>query len=244
MAVPPLPPRTDATQQDPSVGPPAGPGSQADPDDLEDLKRSLSAIATQVQHEVACDGLGITVHLGDDLVFGHSNAFTRDVDVVQYGLMEGPCLLARSTGSQVRSVGIGAGEPRWPRFTPRAADVGLRSVASAPLLDGDTTSGSLNLYGRTGGRFAGLRPAALTVFAERVEQAVRRPVLLAVACANARWFARAVGERGEVDRAVGVLKDRYGLDTAEALTLVQQLAHEDGVSEIVAARTVIDQDGA
>lgn len=91
-----------------------------------------------------------------------------------------------------------------------------------------------------------LRPRsdALTLVAGAVAQELQSRVLLAQARADARWFHQAVHDRADVDEAVGVLMDRYRRSRTEAQVLIQQLAHEDEVSEMVAAGAVIAQDSA
>ena len=80
------------------------------------------------------EGAGLTM-LEDDRpqTVVASAEFVHAVDDVQYGLGEGPCLLAVETGSTQTSGSLG-GEARWPRFGPRVGRMGVHSVLSLPLL--------------------------------------------------------------------------------------------------------------
>lgn len=163
------------------------------------LRASLSDFARWAQHEVAvADGVGVTVVIDDKSVFAGSNVYTESLDAMQYGIAEGPCLTAVGIGAVVRSTTIGSGESRWSRFTPRAARLALRCVASAPVRsDGWDVRviGSLNLYGRSKDALDSLDTADV----ERVAAALRGRVgsarSVAVASANTQALLAAAHRR-------------------------------------------------
>jgi len=49
----------------------------------------------------------------------------------QYGIGQGPCISAAAEGRTMRSGSLG-GDPRWPRFGPRAGRLGVHSVLAVP----------------------------------------------------------------------------------------------------------------
>lgn len=77
-----------------------------------------------------------------------SAELVRSVDDVQYGLGEGPCLLAVESGRTQTSGSLG-GDARWPRFGPRVGRMGVHSRLSLPLLLPDRVVGAMNVYAHT-----------------------------------------------------------------------------------------------
>ena len=92
------------------------------------------------------EGAGLTMLEADRAQTVVASAdFVHVVDDVQYGLGEGPCLLAVETGSTQTSGSLG-GDARWPRFGPRVGRMGVHSVLSLPLLLPDRVVGAMNIY--------------------------------------------------------------------------------------------------
>ena len=98
---------------------------------LEDLLTQVATFA--VQAIPGADGAGLTLIEADraDTIV-KSAPFVREVDDIQYGLGEGPCISAAATGQTMRSGSLG-GDRRWPRFGARVGRLGVHSVLSLPL---------------------------------------------------------------------------------------------------------------
>ena len=111
---------------------------------LEGLLTQVASIA--VQAIPGADGAGFTLleaDRADTIVKGEP--FVREIDDIQYGLVEGPCVSAAAMRQTMRSGSLG-GDSRWPRFGPRAGRLGVHSVLSLPLLSGDAVVGAMNVY--------------------------------------------------------------------------------------------------
>ena len=76
-----------------------------------------------------------------------SDSWSRELDELQYAEHEGPCLDCYRTGNLFRVRDL-ADEPRWPFYTPRAAEKGARSMVSLPMTSEGKVIGALNIYGR------------------------------------------------------------------------------------------------
>ena len=72
---------------------------------------------------------------------------------LQTELGEGPCVLAYRTGEAVTVADL-RNEDRFPNFSPRALDAGLRAVFTFPLRHGDLQLGALDLYRETPGELS------------------------------------------------------------------------------------------
>ncbi len=100
------------------------------------------------------DGAGLTL-----LEEGRSNTivatapFVREIDDVQYGMGQGPCISAASEGRTVMSGSLGA-DSRWPRFGGRVARLGVHSVVSLPLITLDGVVGAMNVYAHAKNSFS------------------------------------------------------------------------------------------
>ncbi len=68
----------------------------------------------------------------------------RAVDEHQYGLGEGPCLYAASTGETVSVPSLASGGQRWPELARYASGVGLQSLLSVGIPP--PTRASMNVY--------------------------------------------------------------------------------------------------
>ncbi len=152
----------------------------------------------------ACDFAGISIRRGRGRI--ETPALThdvvRDLDGAQYELDEGPCLDAiRVTDTIV--IDDTATDPRWPRWGPRAADLGARSVLSVRLATADQVVGGLNIYSKT--RFA--------FDDEAVQQAHRyaQPASMAVAVVEqVEGLRTGMQTRHLIGMAQGMLMLRYG----------------------------------
>ena len=111
---------------------------------LQDLLVQVATFAVQAIPPADGAGLTMTEHERSDIVMA-SAPFVRDIDAVRYGLGEGPCVSAVRERTTRRSGSLG-GDPRWPRFGPRAGRLGVLSVLSLPLVTPDGVLGALNVY--------------------------------------------------------------------------------------------------
>lgn len=239
-------------------GPMAGPAGQreAEEDDLAASLRGLSVLSAghlpleemltrvaryAVQAIPGADGAGLTLieqHRADTLVT--TADFVAEVDAVQYGLGEGPCITAATEGVTVISGSLG-GDPRWPRFGGRIARMGVHSALSLPLITPDEVVGAMNIYAREkhvfDGRAAELGevyavPAAVAVLNARVLEDTRR---------LASRLQSALGERMVVERAIGIVMSRSGIDETEALARLTKLSQHQHVKLVQIARTLVDE---
>ncbi len=204
---------------------------------LEELLTKVADFA--VMATPGADGAGVTVleaGRADTLVA--SAEFVREVDTVQYRLGEGPCISAASSGVTTGSAALGE-DASWPTFGPMAADLGVHSAISFPLiLDGETV-GALNVYAHRrdafdgsaramGEQFAG--PAAVAVHNARALDRARRAVdRLEVALAS----------RSTIDQAIGILMARSGISAEDAFVRLRIMSQHQHVKLAAIAATLV-----
>lgn len=96
---------------------------------------------------------GITMRRdGQPMTVASSDALANQVDEVQYGTGQGPCLQSLATG-QVVAVPDLASERRWGGYPPHALAYGIASSLSLPMSSEGQTIAALNLYSRTAHAF-------------------------------------------------------------------------------------------
>src|SRR6478752_503865 len=110
----------------------------------------------------------------------------------------------------MRSGSLG-GDPRWPRFGPRAGLLGVHSVLSLPLISGDTVVGAMNVYAHRKDAFDERAEQLGQLFAVPAAIAVQNAQILAQTQRLASNLQVALTNRWVIDQAVGILMSRSGV---------------------------------
>jgi GAF domain-containing protein len=139
-------------------------------------------------------------------------AWTDDLaltlDELQYSLSEGPCVQA-IRDERSFSVPDLANDPRFPNYGPRASRYGVGSMLACRLFTDERTIAALNLYGPT--------PGAFTQADDDVAALLAAHAAVAIDTARNRAnLQEAVQTRQVIGEAIGILKERYGIDSDEA----------------------------
>jgi GAF domain-containing protein len=127
-------------------------------------------------------------------------------------------------------------ETRWPAWSRRVADLGIRSMLSVRLYTSSTTVGTLNLFDQAPDRF--------DVSDQEVAHVLARHA--AVALANARntenlW--QAIDARKRVGQAQGILMERYDLNEEQAFAVLMRYSQNNNIKlREVAERLVATRD--
>ena len=183
------------------------------------LNAAVRLAADNVPHADAC---GMT--LRRDLrafTAAHSDVFAAEIDELQYGAHEGPCLEALDTGRMVEAQDLST-DTRWDRYRPHALEHGAAASLSCPLTVDNQTAAVLNLYSRRRHPFneqdrqhatalAEQCSAALTVMLRQADQALLREQL-----------TEAMNARSVIDQALGILMAEQRCTAAEAFDLLRR----------------------
>ena len=208
--------------------------------DLEDLLVQVATFA--VQAIPGADGAGLTMMERDraDTIVA-SAPFVREIDAIQYvGIGEGPCISAARDGATMRSGSLG-GEPRWPRFGPRAGRLGVHSVLSLPLLTPDGVFGAMNVYAHGKDAFDEQSARIGELFAVPAAIAVQNAQVLAATKRLAARLQAAVNSQAVIDQAVGILMSRSGYSPDQAFDRLRQLSQTQNTKLSVVARSLVEE---
>ena len=192
----------------------------SDEDDLLTLLQRVVEIA----HDAidGADSTSLTIDLGGRTYTAvHTDERTLRVDSAQYDAEDGPCLEASRTGTVVL-VNADDPEDRWPWFTAAAREEEILSFLAAPLITGEQSLGSFNLYGRARTAFDTLDAEVLELLTTTVSRTLGDFARFKSARDVADSIQRALQTRAPIEQAKGILMALHGVDADEAFDLLRR----------------------
>jgi len=187
------------------------------------LSDALTEIVTIAARGIpGAESSSITLLRGEEaFTAAHYGEMALAADEMQYERGYGPCMDA-GRGGVVLRIDDMTQETRWPDYTRKVLDVGVRSSLSVPLPFQGSSIGALNNYSSQVAAFA--TPEALRAGAEAAEA-------LAVAVVNADEHAKVVDQahnmrlamesRAVIEQAKGVLMAQRGIDDQQAFDILR-----------------------
>ncbi len=161
-----------------------------------------------------------------------SSRLPERVDALQEEVEEGPCL---ETAFEQHTVLVPdlATDPRWPRFSARAAELGVRSMLSFQLyVEGDNL-GALNLFSRAPDGFDARSVLVGELFAAHAAVAYS-------AAQRESALERALASRELVGQAQGILMERGRLTADQAFVALQRASQDGNVKLAEVARRLVE----
>jgi GAF domain-containing protein len=151
-----------------------------------------------------------------------------DLDEEQYADDHGPCLNAASTG-ELTDVFDTRTDTRWTDYMKRAAEHGVLSSLSVPLVIDDDVSGALNMYSRKVRAFDDDARSAATRFAPYAAVALGNMQDYQTAKDLAHNMEIALESRAVIDQAKGILMERHKLTADQAFQLLVERSSRTNV---------------
>lgn len=182
---------------------------------LDDL---VHLAARQVPRAEACgltldrDSTGVTV--------ASTGPLADRADERQYEVDTGPCLESMRTGTVVRVRDM-ATEERWAPYPERAAQLGVRSSLSLPLVVEGRRSGALNLYATEPGVFSDDDEATAAGWAEQATGALTVALRIADSADRADALVGGLDTRATIGQAVGLLMAQERCTADQAFDLLR-----------------------
>jgi GAF domain-containing protein len=168
-----------------------------------------------VQTIDGCETAGMSLlqgrHVGS---IARTDPVPAEIDQIQNETQQGPCVDA-IRHQEVFSTGNLLEDERWPDFSARARETGVRSIVSFRLFVEQDTMGALNLYSRQIDAFDDHDQAIGAVFAAHA----------AVAMSSARreeQLQRKADTRDVIGRAKGMLMARSHLTEEQAFDVLRR----------------------
>jgi GAF domain-containing protein len=141
-----------------------------------------------------------------------TDPIVAQLDTAQYELGEGPAVDAEADGVPVL-IADTRSDTRWPRFSERAAELGIRSVLSCQLSSPRRMLGALNLYSREAEAFDAYCIEAAQIYASHAS------IVLASRTLETDLRA-AIDTRGTIGQAMGILIERHKVDPRRAFDML------------------------
>jgi GAF domain-containing protein len=200
------------------------------------LQETLARIVTYAQDLVdGCERAGIMlVSKGTVHTLAFSDDEARTSDRIQGELGEGPCFDAARSGQESYLIpDMAADADRWPRYGPRALELGIRSMLGFKLFTDEDNLGALNLYSS--------RPGALSDRSEQIGLLLASHA--AIAFSSARSDAGlhvAISSRQDIGIALGILMERHKLSADEAFSILSRASQDTNTKLRKVARRVAE----
>ena len=206
------------------------------------LPSLLTRVAQLAVHAIpGADGAGLTLlQKGRPDTIVATADFVRAVDDIQYGIGEGPCIMAAAQGLTVRSGSLGA-DGTWPRFGPRVSALGVHSALSLPLIGSEGVLGAMNVYAHAHDAFDDRAADLGELYAAPAAISVQNAQVLAQAQALAAQLETAMATRAVIDHAMGVLMARTGCSSVEAFAKLRAMSQSENRKLSVVAQRLLDE---
>jgi GAF domain-containing protein len=183
----------------------------------------LSEIVTIAAKGIpGAESSSITLVRGDEaFTAAHFGEMALAADELQYERGHGPCMDAGRANVVLRIDDM-ATETRWPDYTARVLDVGVRSSLSVPLPYQGSSIGALNNYSSEVAAFAsdGALGAGVQV-AEAVAVAVVNADAHAQVVDQAHNMRLAMESRSVIEQSKGVLMAQRGVTPQQAFDMLR-----------------------
>ncbi|WP_328459586.1 GAF and ANTAR domain-containing protein [Actinoplanes sp. NBC_00393] len=178
--------------------------------------------------DAAAAGLMLADERGRLEFMAGSDENVRLVELFQLQNDQGPCLEAFRTGQSVINVDLAAATERWPRFAPRAAQAGFRSVHAFPLRLRAQVIGALNIFGSsTGGDFDPADVPIMQALADVATIGLMQERTIRRSEALTEQLQGALNSRIIIEQAKGALAQVQGIGVDEAFRRIRAYARNN-----------------
>jgi len=164
-----------------------------------------------------------------------TSALSLAVDRAQYETGQGPCLDSLYDQRTIRLSDLGV-EQRWPEFVGRAADLGVGSMLAVQLYVKDDELGALNLLSEAKDAFSDESEHIALLFATHAALAL-------VGAKDHEELSAALGTRGIIGQAMGILMERYKITDERAFAVLTRVSqHSNRKLHVIAGELVINRE--
>ena len=166
-----------------------------------------------------------------------TRAFVGDLvlplDAIQYDLEEGPCV-ETLRGAELVVAPTLRHDQRWPRYVPRAAELGVRSQVAVQLRTADGgILGGLNMYSTTSDEVSQEARALALLFATHSAIALGHAV-------EREHLNEGLRTRKVIGQAIGILMERYDMDEDRAFAYLVRASSHANIKLRAIAQELVD----
>lgn len=191
------------------------------------LGETLTQVSELTCVAMSADMAGITMLAdGRPSTAVFTDPASPEIDAEQYKTGDGPCLEAWRTRTIMR-IDNTASDVRWPAFCLAAAERGICSTLSLPLISGDEPIGALNLYSGRLENFVGHDPERATLWAAATATVLANATAYQDSRELNENLRQALTSRATIDQAVGILMSGGGRSPAEAYEMLVRASQRE-----------------
>ena len=187
------------------------------------LRQSLQEVVQACVQVFGVTGSGLMV-ADDQSVLRYEVATdgpSHELEQVQLDIGEGPCVEAFVQDRLVVTEDL-THDPRWPRVAERVKPLGVRGMLGVPVHLGGLAVGSLDVYLDRPHRWELTEQRALTRYAEVVAALTETALAAQQAGELAAQLNYALDHRVPIERGIGYLMARDGVDHAAAFNRLRR----------------------
>lgn len=207
----------------------------------QDVTAFLTEVAELAASVVPDSSCGITLRRDTEVAtVASSDEFATQVDEIQYGRGQGPCLQSLHTGEEVAAPDLST-DDRWSDYRIHALIHGVRSSLSLPLrFEQEAVLGALNLYARTPHAFGELETSRARNFARQASTALTLVLRRAEQQVLEEQLRDALATRGIIDQALGMIMAQQRVSAADAFALLREASQAQNRKLAEIAATLIE----
>lgn len=191
--------------------------------DNPEVQAALQAVVDLAMSCCNCMGASVTLVRADGgaETSATSSALIEEADDLQYAYDEGPCLrAAEREGAYL--INNTETDPRWPRWGPAVAKLGLHSVLSIHLFTDHRVLGALNLYYDSRDSFSDDEIEVAKVVAAHASVALAK-------VRSERDLWRAIDSRHLIGQAQGILMERFKISPEKSFGVLRRYSQQHNI---------------
>jgi GAF domain-containing protein len=205
--------------------------------DADGVGETVDAVVQFALHALNCSyaGVALTTRGARPQIAAVTDPVVADVYNLQLSTSVGPLVTVMQERTTVLIRDTGA-DNRWPEWAAKVAALGVRSVLDVPLLTGSGTTRSVGVLG-----LYSPCPDAFSQDDEAIAHILARHAAVAVASArHDETMTSAVDARKLVGQAMGILMERFDLDSDRAFAVLQRYSQDTNTKLRDVAQQLID----
>jgi GAF domain-containing protein len=203
------------------------------PMELEETLAVITRVAAETIPGIVEASISVTTKEGRIETLAPTGPRVIRADHLQYELGEGPCLHA-ALEEPVVAVNDLANDPRWPDFGPKAAALGFGSQVAFQFRATPHVRGALNLYA--------LEPNSIDQDSIHLGGMFAGQIAVAMGWARQdQTLTEALATRNVIGQAVGIVMERYQLDSDRAFSFLTRLSQTSNTKLNAIAAALVEQ---
>lgn len=205
---------------------------------VEAVLQSLGDFCTEL---LPVDGVGVLLVEEAQLTVATTNSPEGDaIEQLEVELGEGPCMEAVRTGKPVLVPDLEEVRERYPQFTPRALETGVRAIQALPLTGRGELVGALDIMNRQPTELTPTQLGTAQMLADVAVSYLFTVRLHQETSRLADQLQSALDSRVFIEQAKGILAERYGETTDLAFERLREHARKHRLKIRAVAGAVVE----